>query len=214
MKSIDLRSDTVTQPSPEMRKAMAAAEVGDDGYGDDPTLNGLQERMANLLGKPKALFVPTGTMGNLVSVLTHCGRGEQVILGANSHHATYEQGGSSALGGISTRTVPNLADGRLDWRDIESSINPDDDHFARTKLICIENTWNGHPLSVAYTEELRSKAAKHGLKIHLDGARLFNAAIALNVNIKELVRDVDSVQVCFSKGLACPAGSIVAGAEQ
>jgi threonine aldolase len=211
MKMIDLRSDTVTMPSPEMRDAIFNAELGDDGYREDPTVNKLQERIAEMLGKEAALFVVSGTMGNLISILTHCRRGEQVILGNYSHHAVYEQGGSSALGGVSTRTVPNLPDGRLELSAIEASINPDDPHFARTKLISLENTWNGHPLTPQYMKEVRQIADKHELKVHLDGARIFNAALALRVSPRELVTDVDSVQLCFSKGLACPAGSIIAG---
>ncbi len=211
MKFIDLRSDTVSLPTTEMRDAMRDAELGDDGYHEDPTVNRLQERVARMLGKEDALFVVSGTMGNLISVLTHCQRGEQIILGHHSHHASFEQNGSSALGGVSTRTVPNLPDGRLELNAIESSINADDPHFARTKLISLENTWNGHPLTPEYMSEVRDIADRYSLKIHLDGARLFNAAVALKASPVDLVRDADSVQFCFSKGLSCPVGSIIAG---
>jgi threonine aldolase len=211
MKVLDLRSDTVTMPTPEMRQAMLNAEVGDDVYDEDPTVNALQERVAKLLGKEASLFVSSGTMGNLISLLVHCGRGDQAIVGDHSHINMWEQNGASSLGGVSLRTVPNNADGTLTQSAIKSSINPDNMHFARTKLICLENTWNGNPLSLAYTNEIRELANQHGLKMHLDGARMFNACLALNITPLELARDFDSVQFCFSKGLSAPIGSMVCG---
>ncbi len=213
MKIIDLRSDTVTQPTEEMRQAMYKAEVGDSVYGEDPTVNRLEELSAKLSGKEAALFVASGTMGNLVSLLTHCQRGDEAIIGHASHVALFEQCGASALGGISLRTVPNLANGRLSLSSIESVINPDNIHFARTKLICLENTWNGHPLPVSYIEEVCQLARSNNLKLHIDGAWIFNAAIALKTSVAQFVKNADSVQMCFSKGLSAPAGSIICADE-
>lgn len=214
MRTIDLRSDTVTVPSPEMRNAIFNAEVGDDVYDEDPTVNALQERVAELLGKEKALFVSSGTMGNLISLLVHCGRGDQAIIGESSHINLWEQNGASVLGGISLKTLPNLADGSIHTSAIEAAINPDNIHCARTKLICLENTWNGHPIKLDYIEEVRGIADRHQLKLHLDGARMFNACLALNITPAQLSKNFDSVQFCFSKGLATPAGSMVCGTEQ
>ncbi|MBS2002940.1 MAG: low-specificity L-threonine aldolase [Cyanobacteria bacterium SZAS LIN-5] len=214
MRTIDLRSDTVTVPSPEMRNAIFNAEVGDDVYDEDPTVNALQERVAELLGKEKALFVSSGTMGNLISLLVHCGRGDQAIIGESSHINLWEQNGASVLGGISLKTLPNLADGSIHTSAIEAAINPDNIHCARTKLICLENTWNGHPIKLDYIEEVRGIADRHHLKLHLDGARMFNACLALNITPAQLAKNFDSVQFCFSKGLAAPAGSMVCGSEQ
>jgi len=213
MKIIDLRSDTVTMPSPAMREAMFNAELGDDQYDEDPTVNRLQERAAQLMGKEAALFVASGTMGNLVSLLAHCERGEQVIAGGGCHIFNWEQSSASTLGGISMRTIPNQSDGTLKLEEIESAVNPLDIHCAKTKLICLENTWNGKPISSDYMQAVRQIAHKHGLRIHLDGARLFNASVALQVPEAELVEAADSVQFCLSKGLAAPVGSIVCGDE-
>ena len=211
---IDLRSDTVTQPTEAMRRAMAAAPVGDDVFGEDPTINRLEEMAAEMLGKEAGLFVTSGTMGNLVSQLTHCARGDEIILGDQAHTFFYEQGGSAAVGSIHSRTVPNCPDGTLALADIESAIRPDNIHFPRTRLILLENTHNrcgGSPLGVAYLRSVRGLADTHGLKIHMDGARLFNAAVALGVTATDLAAPVDSVSICLSKGLAAPVGSVVCG---
>ncbi|MBI2810558.1 MAG: low-specificity L-threonine aldolase [Candidatus Melainabacteria bacterium] len=214
MKIIDLRSDTVTMPSLEMRQAIFTAELGDDVYDEDPTVNSLQKRVAKLLGKEDSLFVSSGTMGNLISLLVHCGRGDQAIIGDSSHINLWEQNGASSLGGISLRTLPNNADGTISISAIESAINPDNIHCAKTKLICLENTWNGHPISLDYIEQVKTVANQHRLKMHIDGARMFNACLALNVTPAQLVENFDSVQFCFSKGLAAPIGSMVCGNEE
>lgn len=209
---IDLRSDTITKPTPAMRRAMAEAEVGDDVLGDDPTVKRLEALAAERLGKEAALFVPSGTMGNLVCLLTHCGRGDEVILGDQAHTYIYEQGGSSAVGGIHPRPLPNRPDGTLDLDAIEAAIRPDDPHQPRTRLIALENTHNrcgGAVLPVSYMQAVGELARRRGLKVHLDGARIFNAAVALGVDVKELVADCDSVSFCLSKGLAAPVGSVV-----
>ena len=214
MKAIDLRSDTVTLPTPEMREAMYRAEVGDDVYGEDPTVNRLQEMAAERVGKEAALFVASGTMGNLVCLLSHCGRGDETILGHLAHSFLFEAGGSAALGGIHPRTVPNQPDGTMLLEDIEAAIRPENDHFPRSRLICLENTHNrcgGAVLTPHYTSAVCELARAYGLSVHLDGARVFNAAIALGVDVKELTRDVDSVMLCLSKGLSCPVGSLVCG---
>jgi len=216
MRIVDLRSDTITQPTPAMRLAMADAEVGDDVFGEDPTVNRLEEMTARLLGKPAAVFVASGTMGNLVSLLTHCGRGNEVILGDQSHSFFYEQGGCAALGGVHPRTVANQPDGKMALADIETAIRPDNVHFPRTRLIALENTHNrcnGSPLDVAYMNAVCEIARRHGLKVHVDGARIFNAAVALNVDAGDLVAEVDSVTCCLSKGLAAPVGSVVCGGQ-
>jgi len=217
MNHIDLRSDTVTKPTPEMREAMAEAEVGDDVYGDDPTVNRLQEKAAEMLGKEAALFVPSGTMGNLLALLVHCSRGEEVICGDKSHIYVNEAGGMAALGGIYPHPIANQKDGTLRLDDIRAAIQPDDQHRTITRLICLENTQNicgGVPLTVKYTNEVGSLAKEHGLKLHIDGARLFNAAAALNVDAKELVAAADSVMFCLSKGLVAPVGSMLVGTKE
>jgi threonine aldolase len=211
---IDLRSDTVTHPTPAMWEAMAHAELGDDVYGEDPTVNELEARAARLLGKEAAVFVPTGTMGNLASLLAHCERGDEIIVGDKAHIFVAEQGGAAALGGIQVHTLPNQPDGTLRLEDIEGAIRRDDPHFPRTRLICLENTHNicyGSPLSLDYTRAVGELARRHGLKLHMDGARLFNAATALGVAASELVAPADSVSFCLSKGLCCPAGSLICG---
>jgi threonine aldolase len=216
MTIIDLRSDTVTKPTPAMRRAMYDAEVGDDVLGDDPTVQRLEELAAARLGKEAALFVPSGTMGNLVSLLVHCGRGDEVILGDQAHTYVYEAGGSSAVGSIHPRPLPNLPDGRIDLAVIEASIRPDDVHAPRTKLITLENTHNrcgGAVLPVAYMDAVANLAQRRGLALHLDGARVFNAAVALGVNVQELTRGCDSVSFCLSKGLGAPIGSVVVGSQ-
>lgn len=217
METIDLRSDTVTRPTPEMRQAMYEAEVGDDVYGEDPTVNRLEEAAAQMLGKEAALFVASGTMGNLISLLTHCGRGDEVILGDRSHTFLFEQGGMAALGGITPFPVANQEDGTLRLHDVEAAIRRDDTHFPRTRLVCLENTHNmcnGTPLPVAYMAAASRLAHEHGLMVHLDGARVFNAAVALDVPASDIVQDVDSVMFCLSKGLSAPVGSIVCGSAE
>jgi threonine aldolase len=214
MKIIDLRSDTVTQPTPAMREAMAQAAVGDDVYGEDPTVNRLQELGAAMLGKEAGLFVPSGTMGNLASILAHCERGDEVILGNKAHTFLHEAGGVSVLGGVHSCQIPNQADGTLLPEDIRQAIREDDVHEPITRLITLENTQNrcgGIPLSVAYTRSVRKLADEHGLRVHLDGARIFNAAVALGVSAKDLAEPVDSVTFCLSKGLCAPVGSVMCG---
>nr|HID14113.1 low-specificity L-threonine aldolase [Anaerolineae bacterium] len=214
MKIIDLRSDTVTQPTPAMREAMYRAEVGDDVFGEDPTVNRLERMAADRLGKEAALFVASGTMGNLVALLTHCGRGDEVILGDRCHTFLFEQGGMAALGGITPRPIPNQPDGTLRLEDVVGAIRADNLHFPRTRLVCLENTHNmcnGTPLTGEYTAQVAHLAHNHGLRVHLDGARIFNAAVALGVDVRELVREVDSVMFCLSKGLCAPVGSLLCG---
>jgi len=214
MKTIDLRSDTVTHPTPAMREAMYRAEVGDDVFGEDPTVNRLEHMAAERMGKQAALFVASGTMGNLVALLTHCGRGDEVILGDHSHTFLFEQGGMAALGGITPRPIPNQADGTLRLEDVAAAIRPDDAHFPRTRLVCLENTHNvcnGLPLTAEYTAQVAQVAHGHGLRLHVDGARILNAAAALRVEARELVREADSVTFCLSKGLCAPVGSLLCG---
>jgi threonine aldolase len=214
MQFIDLRSDTVTVPTPAMREAMATAEVGDDVLGEDPTINRLEAMAAERVGKEAGLFVSSGTMGNLVSALTHCARGEEIIVGDHGHIFLFEAGSVSAVGGIHSRQVPNQPDATLDLAQVEAAIRPDDDHFPRTRLICLENTHNrcgGACLTPEYMRQVRALAERYQLKIHLDGARIFNAAVALGVDVRELTRDADSVSFCLSKGLSAPVGSLVCG---
>ncbi len=214
---IDLRSDTVTHPTPAMREAMAKAEVGDDVFGDDPTVRRLEERAAERLGHAAGLFVASGTMGNLVALLAHCARGDEVIAGDQSHTIGHEQGGMAALGGIVPHAIPNQPDGTLRLEDIEAAIQPDDPHSARTRLICIENTHNamgGVPLTAEYTRAVAMLAKRRGLSLHVDGARIFNAAVALGVPVSDLTRDADSVMFCLSKGLSAPIGSVVCGSKE
>ncbi|PIP71453.1 MAG: low-specificity L-threonine aldolase [Nitrospinae bacterium CG22_combo_CG10-13_8_21_14_all_47_10] len=211
---IDLRSDTLTQPTPTMRQAMANAKVGDDVFEEDPTLKKLEALAAKKTGKESALFVPSGTMGNLISVLSHCQRGDEVLLGDRSHIFLHEVGGMSALGGVHPRTLPNNEDGTLPLPLVEQSIRKLDIHYPLTRLICLENTHNhcqGSPLSPEYMASMAALAEKHGLKIHLDGARLFNAAVALDIEVEALTRHADSVMFCLSKGLSAPVGSLVCG---
>ncbi|MCK4452244.1 MAG: low-specificity L-threonine aldolase [Anaerolineae bacterium] len=217
MKIIDLRSDTVTHPTPAMREVMYRAEVGDDVFGEDPTINRLEWMSAEWMGKEAGLFVVSGTMGNLVALLTHCGRGDEVILGNRSHTFLFEQGGMAALGGITPRTIHNQPDGTLWLGDIEGAIREDNAHFPRTRLVCLENTHNmcsGTPLTAEYTAQVARLAHARGLRVHLDGARIFNAAAALGVDVRELVREVDSVMFCLSKGLCAPVGSLLCGSAE
>ena len=214
MQIIDLRSDTITRPTPAMRKAMAAAEVGDDVFKEDPSVNRLEEMAAHRLGKAAALLVSSGTMGNLVAQLAHCGRGDETILGDQSHVFFYEQGGASALGGIHPRTVANEADGTMALSKIEAAIRPDDLHFPQSRLVILENTHNrcnGTPLAPAFTKSVGQLVQRHELKLHIDGARIFNASVALGLDVDQLVAPADSVTFCLSKGLAAPVGSVICG---
>lgn len=211
MRVVDLRSDTVTKPTPAMREAIARAEVGDDVFGDDPTVNALQERIASLAGKEAALFVSSGTQGNLCALLAHCQRGDEALVGQMAHTYRYEGGGGAVLGSIQPQPLPQQPDGTLALADIEAAIKPDDEHFARTKLLCLENTWNGKVLPLAYLEAATALAHRHGLQAHLDGARLFNAVVASRTPLREIARHFDSVSVCFSKGLGAPVGSALCG---
>ena len=217
MDYIDLRSDTVTKPTPEMREAMAEAEVGDDVYRDDPTVNRLEELAAEMLGKEGALFVPSGTMGNLIALLVHCQRGHELIVGSLSHIYLNEAGGMSALGGIQPCPIQNQPDGTLALNDILVSIRTEDVHHPITRLICLENTQNicgGVPLTPDYTRQVGELARQNDLALHIDGARIFNAAAAQNVSVRELVEPGDSVMFCLSKGLAAPVGSVLVGTSK
>ncbi len=214
MEPIDLRSDTLTRPTPEMREAMAAAEVGDDVFSEDPTVHRLEALASEMTGKPAALFVPSGTMANLVSVLTHCGRGDEMILGDQAHIFFYEQGGAAALGGVQPRTIPNRADGTLDPAAVTAAIRPDDVHFPRSRLVALENTHNrcaGTPLTARYTRTVAEAAHANGMSLHVDGARIFNAAAALGTSVRALADPADSLSFCLSKGLGAPAGSMICG---
>jgi threonine aldolase len=217
MQTVDLRSDTVTQPTPAMREAMAHAEVGDDVYGEDPTINKLQDMAARILGKQAGLFIPSGTMGNLVAILSHCQRGDEVILGNLAHTFLYEAGGIAALGGVQPYTIPNQHDGTMKLSDIQDAIRPDNPHMPVTRLVTIENTHNrcgGAALTPAYTQAVADLAHNHQLSLHLDGARIFNAAAALDVDVKALSGPADSVTFCLSKGLCAPVGSVLCGTTQ
>ncbi|XXG89652.1 hypothetical protein AAC387_Pa12g1604 [Persea americana] len=219
VRRVDLRSDTVTKPTEVMRAAMATAEVDDDILGYDPTAFRFEAEMARIMGKEAALFVPSGTMGNLISVLVHCEiRGSEVILGDNSHIHVYENGGISTLGGVHPRPVKNNADGTMDIALIEAAIRnpPDAIYYPTTRLICLENTHancGGRCISVEYTERVGEIAKQHGLKLHIDGARIFNASVALGVPVHRLVEAADSVSVCLSKGLGAPVGSVIVGSK-
>ena len=212
-KLIDLRSDTVTRPSAGMRAAMAAAEVGDDVYGDDPTVNRLQSRAAELFGHEAALFAPSGTQTNLIALLTHCQRGDEYIAGQEAHTYKYEAGGGAVLGSIQPQPLAHQADGSLALADIERAIKPNDFHYARTRLLALENTHGGRVLQSAYTEAATALAHRHGLATHLDGARICNAAVKLGITPKQAVRGFDSVSVCLSKGLGAPVGSVLCGSQ-
>ena len=217
MSIIDLRSDTVTLPTQAMREAIFHAALGDDVFAEDPTINRLESMAAERLGMEAALLVVSGTMGNITCALTHCARGEEAILGDCSHIFLNEAGGMSALGGIFPHTVPNLPDGTMRLDQIEAAIRADNIHFPRTRLICLENTHNrcyGAALTPDYTAAVVALARRRGIAVHLDGARIFNAAVALGVDVRELTRGVDSVNVCLSKGLAAPVGSVICGSRE
>jgi len=211
MKTIDLRSDTVTRPSPAMRQAMAVAEVGDDVYRDDPTVLRLEARAAEMLGFTAALFTASGTQANLVGIMSHCGRGDEYIVGQQAHTYRYEAGGAAVLGSIQPQPIEFEADASLDLDKVAGKIKPDDIHFARTRLLCLENTQNGKVLPLSYLERAGAFARKKNLSLHLDGARLFNAAVSLGVEAAEITRPFDSVSVCLSKGLGAPVGSLLCG---
>jgi threonine aldolase len=217
MEYIDLRSDTVTQPTSSMRQAMAEAEVGDDVYGEDPNVNRLQEMAARLVGKEAGLFVPSGTMGNLAAVLAHCGRGDEVILGDKSHTFLYEAGGISALGGVHSHQLPNQPDGTISIEDICNAVRPEDAHFPPSRLICLENTHNrcgGVSITTGYIAAVGEIARQHNLQLHMDGARIFNAAIDQGRSAAELVEPVDSITFCLSKALCAPVGSVLCGDKE
>ena len=218
MKVIDLRSDTVTEPTDEMRQAMAAAEVGDDVLGEDPTVNRLEQMAAELLGKEAALFTASGTMSNLVATLSHCDRGSEVIMGSQAHMFWNEVGGTAALAGVQARLVPNDGGGGLDPADVAAAIRPRGNiHYPSTALVCLENTHNrcnGGVLTPADTRAVAEVAHSNGAAVHLDGARIFNASVALEVPARELARDVDDVSFCLSKGLSAPVGSLLCGSRE
>jgi len=217
MEFVDLRSDTVTKPTPAMREAMAKAEVGDDVYGEDPTVNRLQEMAAEMMGKEGGLFVASGTMGNLAGVLAHCQRGDEVIVGNKAHTFLFEAGGISVLGGVHSYQLPNQPDGSLALEEIEAAIRPDDPHDPITRLICLENTHNrcgGTYQTPEYMNRVSEFARGRGLSVHLDGARIFNAAAVQGIKAKELAGPVDSVTFCLSKGLCAPVGSVLCGSKE
>lgn len=207
----DFRSDTVTRPDAGMRAAMAAAEVGDDVFGDDPTVNLLEQRMAGMLGKDAALFVPSGTMSNLLALMSHCGRGDEFIAGQKAHLYVNEAGGAAVLGSIQPQPIAHQADGTLALEDIEEAIKPDDFHLARTRVIALENTFGGRALAMEYMQDVGEIARRHGLGFHLDGARAFNAATALGLDIGTFAAPFDTVSICLSKGLGAPVGSVLIG---
>ena len=209
----DFRSDTVTRPSAGMRAAMAAAEVGDDVFGDDPTVNLLEQRMAGLLGKDAAIFVPSGTQSNLLALMSHCGRGDEFIAGQNAHCYKYEAGGAAVLGSIQPQPIAHQADGTMALEEIEAAIKAGDNHFATTRVIALENTFGGRALPLSYMEAVAEIARRHGLGMHLDGARAFNAVTALGLGIKEFTSVFDTVSICLSKGLGAPVGSVLVGRE-
>ncbi|SHO47444.1 low-specificity L-threonine aldolase [Desulfopila aestuarii] len=211
MHLIDLRSDTVTRPTTAMREAMMMAEVGDDVYGDDPTVNTLQEFTANLLGFEAALFTCSGTQANFVALMAHCQRGDEYIVGQQAHTYRYEGGGAAVLGSIQPQPIEFTEDGTLDLDLVASKIKPDDIHFARTRLLCLENTQNGRFLPLEYLRQARDFSRSHSLKLHLDGARVFNAAVAQDIHVSEIAHHFDSVSVCLSKGLGAPIGSVLCG---
>ncbi|OAM73544.1 low-specificity L-threonine aldolase [Devosia elaeis] len=207
----DFRSDTVTRPSAGMRAAMADAEVGDDVFGDDPSVNLLEQRMAGLVGKDAALFVPSGTQSNLLALMSHCGRGDEFIAGQKAHLYLNEAGGAAVLGSIQPQPIAHEPDGTMDLAAIEAAIKPDDSHFARTRVIALENTFGGKVLPTAYMDAVAEIARRHGLGLHLDGARAFNACVKLGLDIRDFAATFDTVSICLSKGLGAPVGSMLVG---
>jgi len=214
MKTIDLRSDTVTRPSEAMRHAMALAEVGDDVYGEDPTVNALEALAARMLEMEGALFVPSGTMSNLLALLSHCGRGDEYICGQHAHLYRWEGGGAAVFGGIQPQPIEFEPDGTLDLVKVAEVVKPRDYHHAVTRLLCLENTQGGRVLPLDYLDQARECARSNGLSLHLDGARIFNAAVALQVPVSEIASGFDSVSVCLSKGLGAPVGSVLCGSAE
>ncbi len=214
MKQIDLRSDTVTKPTQAMRGAMAAAEVGDDVYGEDPTINRLEAMTAEIFGKEAALFVPSGTQANLLALMSHCQRGDEYIAGQDAHCYKYEGGGAAVLGSIQPQPLEFEPDGTLDLARVARAIKPGDHHFARTRLLCLENTQGGKVLPLDYLARARAFTQERNLAIHLDGARVFNAAVKQGVEVGEISRHFDSVSVCLSKGLGAPVGSLLCGSRE
>lgn len=208
---IDLRSDTVTRPTPAMREAMRYAELGDDVYGEDPTVNALQDRLAAELGFDAGLFFPSGTQANLCALMSHCQRGDEYLVGMQAHTYQFEGGGAAVLGSIQPQPIAQGADGRLPLDAVAAAIKPVDPHFARSRLLCLENTWHGRALPLEDLTEARAFCDQHGLGLHLDGARLYNAAVACKVPGRAIARHFDSVSVCFSKGLGAPIGSVLVG---
>jgi threonine aldolase len=214
MKVIDLRSDTVTLPSASMQQVMFDAPLGDDVYGEDPTVNKLEWKLSKTLGKQAGLFLPSGTMSNLVALMAHCERGDEYIVGQDAHTYKYEAGGAAVLGSIQPQPLPFNERGELDLKQVANAIKPDDSHFANTKLLCLENTVGGKVLSLEYMQQAKALADQHGLQLHLDGARAFNAAVKLKCDIAELVKPFDSVSICLSKGLGAPVGSVLVGSRK
>ena len=207
----DFRSDTVTRPSTGMRRAMAEAEVGDDVFGDDPTVLRLEAAVAERLGKPAGVFMTSGTQSNLAALMAHCGRGDEYIAGMEAHCYIHEQGGAAWLGSIQPQPIPHQPDGTLALRDIEAAMKPDDAHYARTRLLAIENTFGGRVMPMTWIGEATALARRHNLSTHLDGARVFNAAVGTNVDVAEIARPFDTVSVCLSKGLGAPIGTVLVG---
>lgn len=217
MDRIDFRSDTVTWPTPAMREAMAMANVGDDVYGEDPTINVLEAMAAQKLGKEAGLFVASGTMGNLVGIMTHATRGDEIIVGNDSHIMLWESGSIASLGSVIPKTIPTDSIGRMDLDSVEASVRADNVHLPRSRVVHVENSYGskfGYPIELSYFADIREIANRHHLSVHMDGARLFNAAVSLRVNPEELAKDVDSVTFCLSKGLCAPVGSILCGSTE
>lgn len=210
----DFRSDTVTKPGEAMRAAMINAEVGDDVWGEDPTVIQLESTLAARAGMEAGLFMPSGTQSNLVALLTHCGRGDEYIVGQQAHTYKYEGGGAAVLGGIQPQPLTMTAFGGLDLNEVEHTIKPDDIHFARTRLLCLENTMQGKILPIDYLQQARELTRRHNLALHLDGARVFNAAVALNCSLHDITRWFDTVSICLSKGLGAPIGSVLLGSAE
>jgi len=217
MRIVELRSDTKTMPTPAMREAMATSLYGDDMVGEDPTVNRLEAMAADMLSKEAAVLLSSGTMGNLVPILALCQRGDDIIIGDKSHIYRAEAGGASALGGVAYHPIPNQPDGTLDPAEVEENIHPADQHYSPTKLIAMENTHNscyGRPITPDEIKSVADVAHSHDIPVHIDGARLFNAAVALETPVDELVKDADSVTFCLSKGLGCPVGSMLVGSHE
>jgi len=213
-KLIDLRSDTVTKPTVEMRKAMNEAAVGDDVMAEDPTVNRLEQTVSELFHMESGLFVSSGTQGNLLALFSHCQRGDEYIAGQKAHNYLEEGGGGAVLASLQPQPIPNESDGTISLQSIKGAIKPDDFHFARTRLLCLENTWHGYPLPIEYLSDASKIARENGLRFHLDGARIFNAAVAQNIDVSKITTHFDSISACLSKGLGAPVGSVLCGSRQ